>query len=68
MLCATQNVELIPALYQEELGEGGKTGVRERPEKSGSRRKQELESDTAVCKSSDIKFGSNLVQAAGRRF
>lgn len=43
MLCATQNVELIPALYQEaELGEGGKTGVRER----GSRRKQDLESDT----------------------
>lgn len=37
-----KNVELIPALYQEEeLEEGGKTGVRE----SGSRRKQELESD-----------------------
>lgn len=43
-----QNVEeLILALYQEgELGEVGKAGVRERPERSGSRRKQEHESDT----------------------
>lgn len=48
VLCAMQNVEeLIPALYQEgELGEGGKAGTRERPERSGSRRKQELASDT----------------------
>lgn len=48
VLCAMQNVEeLIPALYQEgELGEGGKAGTRERPERSGSRKKQELASDT----------------------
>lgn len=47
MLCATQNVEeLIPALYQGELGEGAKAGTRVRPERSGSRRKQELETDT----------------------
>lgn len=47
VLCALQNVELIPVLYQEELWEGGKTGVRESVAGSRKcRRKQEFESDT----------------------
>lgn len=63
---ATQNIELIPALHQEKLEEGRKTGVRE-----GKWQQKEARTwkwHCALCKSSDIKFGSNLVQAAGSRF